>query len=415
MASLNFYLEKRKDKNGRIRNENVPILLYFSFDGQRLQLNTGEKINLSQWDPGKQRVSESLPGSKQINACLELLADEVVQTYREARAAGIKPGPEYLRSNIRSRPRPTNRSFFEILIRFINSNSENWSIHTFRKVKTNYNHLREFESKTGYRIDFNRINEDFYERYVRFFTDKGHSNATVYKNIMVLKWFLNWATRNGYNKQSYYRDYQFPWEHNHKADPVDYYLEWDEIMKLYEAAIEDENTQHARNIFCFLCFTGLKYSDLRSVSKNHVTEKGIKLLHRKTGASVPLNRFASEIITRYREKSTGSQIFPEMHIVTLNRLIKKAGRSAGLTGPFRLTMENENEKLVKEVPKYQILSTKVARNSFIVHSLQLGIPMQVIMQITGLKTLSGVNKFIHSTVPELEKEIVKFNQLAPSD
>ncbi|MBL7112872.1 MAG: site-specific integrase [Bacteroidales bacterium] len=415
MASLNIYLEKRRDKEGRIRTKNVPVLLYFSFDGQRLQLNTGEKINFDQWDYEKQRVGESIPGSKQVNACLELLADEVIQTYREAKAAGIKPGPEYLRQNLKARSRRTGHPFFEILMKFINSKSEKWSIHTFRKIKTNYNHLREFETKTGYTLDFNRINQDFYEKYINFFLDKGNSNATVYKNLMILKWFLNWATRKGYNKQTFYREYQFPWEHDYKADAVDYYLEWDEIMKLYHASVPDENSDHARNIFCFLCFTGLKYTDLRSIRANLITEKGIRLMHRKADAFVPFNKFSSEIITKYQQEGAGNQIFPNMHIVTLNRLIKQVGKKAGLTGPFHLTLENENEKLAKEVPKYQILSTKVARNSFIVHALQLGIPIQVIMQITALKTLSGVNKFIQSTATELEKEIVKFDGLVYSD
>jgi len=409
MASLNFYLEKRRDKEGRIRTENVPVLLYFSFDGKRLQVNTGEKINFDQWDIEKQRVGVSVPGSQQVNACLELLADEVIQIYREARAVGIQPGPEYLRKNLKARPRRTSHSFFEILMRFINSNSEKWSIHTFRKIKTNYNHLREFETQTGYRIDFNRINQDFYERYIQFFLDKGHTNATVYKNLMVLKWFLNWATRKGYNKQTFYRDYQFPWEHSYKADPVDYYLEWDEIMKLYHASIPDENSDHARNIFCFLCFTGLKYSDLRSITTNMITEKGIRLLHRRSDAFIPFNKFSSEIISKYQQESSGSQIFPVMHIVTFNRLIKQVGKTAGLTIPFQLTLKNENEKQAKEVPKYQVLSTKVARNSFIVNSLQLGIPIQVIIQITGLKTLTGISKFIQSTAIELEQEIAKFD------
>ena len=228
---------------------------------------------------------------------------------------------------------------------------------------------------------------------------------------MVLKWFLNWATRKGYNKQTFYREYQFPWEHGYKADPVDYYLEWDEIMKIYHASVPDENSNHARNIFCFLCFTGLKYSDLRSISTNMITEKGIRLMHRRSNAFIPFNRFSSEIISKYQQESSGNQIFPVMHIVTFNRLIKQVGKKAGLTIPFHLTLENENEKQAKEVPKYQVLSTKVARNSFIVHSLQLGIPIQVIIQITGLKTLTGINKFIQSTTLELEKEISKFDVL----
>ena len=140
-----------------------------------------------------------------------------------------------------------------------------------------------------------------------------------------------------------------------------------------------------------------------------ITEKGIRLMHRRSDAFIPFNKFSSEIISKYQQESSGSLIFPVMHIVTFNRLIKQVGKTAGLTIPFQLTLENENEKHAKEVPKYQVLSTKVARNSFIVHSLQLGIPIQVIIQITGLKTLTGISKFIQSTAMELEQEIAKFD------
>lgn len=85
MGSVRFYLEKRKDENGRTRTKQVPVLLYFSFESKRLQLNTGERIDAADWDFDEPRMLTTARGSKAMNKCLQALADEVVGIFLEAR------------------------------------------------------------------------------------------------------------------------------------------------------------------------------------------------------------------------------------------------------------------------------------------------------------------------------------------
>ena len=101
MASIKLYIEKRRDEHGRIRTGNVPILLYFSFDAKRLQLNTGERVNAGDWDSEQQLVRPGTQGSKQLNRYLRSLGDEIMAIYREARAMGIQPGTNYLREKLK--------------------------------------------------------------------------------------------------------------------------------------------------------------------------------------------------------------------------------------------------------------------------------------------------------------------------
>ena len=70
MASVRFYLEKRRDANGHIRRTRVPILAYFSFEGKRLQLTTGERIDFSDWDFQEQQAMPDSRGGKQLNLYL---------------------------------------------------------------------------------------------------------------------------------------------------------------------------------------------------------------------------------------------------------------------------------------------------------------------------------------------------------
>ena len=402
MASVNFYLEKRRDQKGRLRTWNVAVLLYFSYDGRRLQLHTGEKTDFEKWDFKRKKIREEVASSEQINAYLDSMAMEVMNLYREARKLGIKPGNDYFRENLRKRKTHSGGDFFNVYMKFIEKKNENWSIHTFRKIKTNYRHLRDFSDKSGYMIDFDRINEDFFRKYIDFFHHKGHTNATILKNINVLKWFLNWSTQKGYNKNLHYRQFRFPWNSSFKADPADQYLEWEELMGVYRAEITEQRLSDARDMFCFMCFTGLKYAHLRPMGVSYGIQSHIQLLSSQgnenhTGT---FYQYAQEILDRYKESSSGNRILPEISNVEMNKRIKTVGRIAGINQPVRIQIIKGYEKLAREVPKYHLLSTKVARNTFIFNALRLGLPLQTIMRITGLKTFHSINKFYDFTKNE---------------
>ncbi|KPK82774.1 MAG: hypothetical protein AMS27_14025 [Bacteroides sp. SM23_62_1] len=395
MASVKFYLEKRRDQNGRIKTRNVPVLLYFSYDGRRLQLNTGEKTDFENWDFESQKIRKEVSFSEQVNAYLGSLAGEIMDLYREARKAGIKPGNSYFREQLKKKRTHSGVDFFDAFMKFIEKKNENWSIYTFRKIKTNYRHLRDFADNSGYVIDFNRINEDFYRKYIDYFHHKGHTNATILKNLNVLKWFLNWSTQKGYNKNTCYREFRFPWDSSYKAEPADQYLEWDELMSLYRAEIEEKYLYEARDVFCFMCFTGLKHTQVRFLNMNHNSPNDINLLQFQGngGLSLGFYQHAQEILGRYGENSTGHRNFPSISIVDMNKRIKAAGRVAGINRPVKIQIVKGHEKLVKEIPKYQLLSTKVARNTFIFHAFRAGLPLQSMMRLTGLKTLYSITKF----------------------
>jgi site-specific recombinase XerD len=394
MPSVNFYLEKRRDQYGRIKTRNVPVLMYFSYDGRRFQFNTGEKTDFEKWDFEMQKIREKVPFSEQINAYLNSLALGVMNLYREAKQTGIQPGNTYFRESLRNRKTHSGHKFFDAYIRFIEENNERWSIYTFRKIKTNYRHLRDFSENSGYQVDFDRINEDFYRKYADYFLKKGHSNSTILKNINILKWFLNWSTRKGYNRNMYYRDYRFPWEHSYKADPADLYLEWDELMALYHAELSEQLLSEVRDIFCFMCFTGLKHSQLRLLGMNIDIQNNINILQseNRKNPSVSFSKYIEEILNRYSRNIPGNKTFPDIRNAEMNRYIKDAGKIAGINRPVKIQIYKGLEKLAREVPKYKLFSTRVARNTFIYHSLRLDIPLQHILNMTGMKTLHGIRK-----------------------
>ena len=83
--------------------------------------------------------------------------------------------------------------------------STNWSTSTYRKVRTIYKHLRQFEDKTGYRLAFSSLNITFLHKFKAFYEEKGNRLSTTYKAVNIIVWFMNWATENGYNVNQEYR------------------------------------------------------------------------------------------------------------------------------------------------------------------------------------------------------------------
>ena len=416
MSSNKFYLERRRDEHGRIMSRNVPILLYFSFEGKRLQLNTGERINAGDWDREKQAVRTEVPGSKQLNRYLQSLGEEVKAVYREARAAGIRPGTSYLREQLKTRRRKDNVDFFNILMRFIEENNSHWSIYTFRQIRTMYNHLRRFSDTEQMVIEFNRIDADFIDRYARYFRIKyDHSNSTILKNINILKWFLNWAGDKGYNKSTAYRDYEFSWEVKPRLKDSDLVLDWEELMKISRFELFSvENLKVVRDIFCFMCFSGLKLSRVSQLKEAHVYGDHLRLPG--TGVDgcrvVPMNEYAAGILKAYSGNAyPGGTCFPFYHTPYFNQLVKKMAKEAGINRFVTLEIHSGPEKGSRQVPKYQILSSKVAVNTFLFNGLRLGITADVLAYVTDRKTLAGIERIRPLLENAAFGDIRKFNSL----
>lgn len=415
MASVRFYLEKRKDENGRTRTKQVPILLYFSFDGKRLQLNTGERINFSDWDFRAQRVLAPARGSQAMNRYLQSLADEVMGIYLEARTIGLNPGIDYLRKQIKYNRRKENIGFFDVYMLFIDENHHRWSIHTFRKIRTTYNHLRKFAETEQIEIELSRIDRNFLEQYIRFFRIKySHSNNTISKNLDVLKWFLNWATTRGYNKSLLYKEFQLEWIRKPRLNQSDLVLDWEELTRIWQFEPLSPQLTEVRDIFCFMCFSGLKLSRIYQLKSSNVYPDYINLQGNGKFQSynLPLNERAYGIISRYIDKEgPDGNCFPYYRHPDFNRYLKRLAKDAGINRFVNVSFYSGTEKGSRQVPKCEVISSKVAINTFLFNGLKLGISAEVLSFLTEKKTFASVDRIRPVLENAAYDDIRKFDKL----
>lgn len=213
---------------------------------------------------------------------------------------------------------------------------------------------------------------------------KGLVNPTIKKEIAVIKSFLRWASENGYceaprflSQRSYLKN----------AKNVVIFLDWDELMSVYDFNFGDKHyLAQVRDVFCFCCFTSLRYSDVNNLKRSDVTENHIRVTTVKTDDTliIELNKYAKAILAKYEDLDfPNDRALPVISNQKMNTYLKKMGEVCGLNSTIRISTYKGVQRIDKEYKKYELLTTHAGRRTFICNALMLGIPPNVVMKWTG--------------------------------
>lgn len=384
-----FYIEKRKDTTGKLISTGCPVFMSVTFGGERIIIGTGVKVDMNGWDPDLQKVHTSYLGFRNLNNALESLQKIAVKTMEALNQSGNEVSSAGFRHLFQQLKPRKSSGFFDLFYQFMESNSSSWSSSTYRKVRTLYNLLREFEDQTGYSISFQNLNAQFLERYVKFCSEKGYKQSTIYKTVNNLVWFLNWSTQNGYNVFREYKQFYKLMDSPKQNSQMPLFLSWDELMRLKEYTTVNRKMERVRDLFCFMCFAGLRFTELQNLKKEDM--KPGEVVVRKPGGGVrfiPMNKYAEPIHKKYENKFyLNNTAFPSMSIITMNKYLRLIGEDLGLTN-------------------YKSLTAGIAVNTFIRNALEMDVPVEIIAWFTGVQNDSRVRKIKSDLAAE---EMKKFS------
>jgi len=399
-----FYIERRRDKAGNLQVKKRPVFMSVSFQGNRIMIGTGVNIDLHGWDPDLQMVKIGYPGSESLNIWLKTLRNTAEKVWASLQGSNEAVSQEDFRNLFLNLKPKFSSGFFDVFYLFMEEGGKRWSVSTHKKVRTIYKHLREFEGYSGFRIAFTNLDEVFLDKFISFYSDRGYSPATTLKAVNNIVWFMNWATDQGYNISRDYRKFykSLPSERIKPGDPV--FLKWDELMEIRNFPTENRRMERARDLFCFSCFTGVRFSELQRLRKEDVGLDEIVI--RKKGDNfrkLPSNKYSRGIYQAYENKYyRDNAAFPVMSIVTLNKYLRIIGKEAGLTRGIFSAADK-----VLSVPLYERLTAGIAVNTFIANALELDIPVEVISNFTGIRQDRRISRIKAELVKE---EIKKFDR-----
>ncbi|MBI4929433.1 MAG: site-specific integrase [Bacteroidetes bacterium] len=389
MAKVNFYLKDKKAKTETL------VYLFFSYNNERLKYSTGEKIHPKNWNFDNQRVKKSFSGSLEMNNLFDRIGEGVQKIHRVAITENHNLTNEYLKGKLDKQINPDRnlpKDFFDFLSEFIEVNKVSKTHRTIQKYKTLENHLKDFQTKKNFKLSFEKIDARFYEQLTAYFIgDLKLLNNSSAKYIKTLKTFLHWATERGYNANLSFVKFK---AQERDADII--YLTEEELLRLYNFDLSKKTAQeNVRDVFCFGCFTGLRYSDIIRVKKEHIKGDELHFISEKTTDRliIPLSNYAKAILKKHKYS------LPVVSNQKTNEHLKEIGKLEGIEidEPIVLTKFRGVEEIQIRKPKHEFLSSHTARRTFVTLSLEKGMRPETVMSITGHKEYATFKKYIKIT------------------
>jgi integrase len=271
--------------------------------------------------------------------------------------------------------------------------------------------LLAFEQHRGKPITFECIDFNFYESFVDYLTYehiqrrrkvliKGLKTSTVGKTIKQLRIFLKNRMRKKIIAPIDLEDFKILDE---EADAI--YLSKQEISRIYEADLStNERLMKYRNLLVLGCLTGLRFSDFSQLKPEDMRNE---MLYKKQSKSdgwvvIPLRKEAREILTDQFKNG-----IPRISNPEFNKYIKEVGKMAGIDNPVKFSHKKGNRDIVEVKPKYEWITSHTCRRSFCTNEFLAGTPVELIMKISGHKSVKDFYKYIKVTPEQAALQIDK--------
>jgi integrase len=394
MATINFYLKEPKAATA------TPIYLQIHSHGKKSKWYFNLLIEPRNWNFKKQETKGAV-NSPELNEVLRNYKDAALKlaTNRtDVQAIKTELNKMFVQSNEPEPERAINDiytfkdTYFKILPHQKGQKKgEKVTQSTINTYKQSFEIYRQFSEHTGTSLEFQNIDFDFFIAFVEYLeTVRKFRANTVSKHVSRLKTFLNVATELGHNTYSAYRSKHF---NAPKETANNIYLSENELQTMFELDLSNKPyLDRVRDMFLIGAYTGLRFSDFSTLQRANFRTIGndrvIDIQTTKTGAivTIPILPIAGKIFDKYTEnrklqlpKTITNQKFNE-YLKELGKLIPE------LKEPFALKRKIGGISTVSNVLKWQLLTTHTARRSFATNMYILGVPVSIIMAITGHKT-----------------------------
>lgn len=332
-------------------------------DGRRDVLPLNVYVPPDRWDKTAQKVINHEHQSD-LNLLIRAKAsqlNEIMLRYRMMERALPR---EKLREEFLN---PTSRhDFYEFFERELQKRKPFMSAATFGIHSTALKKLRAFKPS----LRFSDLTKDFLSQFELFLKRKLHKVNTIHKYMKTLKVYVRLAVREKLLTDYPFEGYRLKTEQTDRT-----YLDERELQRLvsyFRNAYCPAPHQRVLRYFLFSCVTGLRISDVRTVTHENIVGQELVFQPKKNASKIirlPLEEFARELIMRKPGK-----LFDTISGQKTNVMLQKIGT--------RL-----------EIKKH--LTFHVARHTFATLMLRKGGAVQVVQNLLGHSKIQTTMVYVH--------------------
>ena len=228
------------------------------------------------------------------------------------------------------------RTFIENFAKRVGVNRTEGSLRSYRNA---YKHVERFllEKYNLSDIPFSALNRSFIDDYdLHLRTDCHLAPGTIINLTVQLKIIVGEAIADGIITVYPFAGYE-PVRPKQKKR----YLTAEELQRIMTTPLHKSHLYLTRDMFLFSCYTGIPYSDMKNLSKEHLSlaDDGtwwIRSSRKKTGIEfeIPLLDLPLHIIEKYRDTAPDGRLFPMYCNSMMNLYLKDIARLCQIDCPL---------------------------------------------------------------------------------
>ncbi|MDE6335266.1 MAG: site-specific integrase, partial [Muribaculaceae bacterium] len=343
MKTLKFNLRFFLKPNNR-------VFLRIRWNGGKNETSTALNVfaNPSKWDAEKQRArintTHEIQGktysarliNREIDGAIDIISsffafcekENIIPTLSQVKEELTKLNPTPNDSTTSPKEIPPMKDLFESFKSELRK-EKNWSDRThcpYQQIWTQLTTLQKMRNG----IPFSKMDKRFMTDFKSWLLGMEYKNSTISRRFRCLKTIFTWLKEQGYEVC----DDIFSYKSNLSVPLKNViYLLHEEVQRFecYNFPSNKNYLAKARDLFCFMCYTSLRYSDLKNLKRAFITNDCIDMYAQKTKGKlkIPLVNGAKRIMQKYKE-NPGENVFPVPSSQKLNEYIREAAKIAGL-------------------------------------------------------------------------------------
>lgn len=377
------------------------LYIRYNYDRRkRTLIPTGYSIRPEFWNPRKKWIRRICPDYEEINAALIKILSKLGSILTYAKDNGIDPTVEFvlleLEKNREYELRSSRVDVFEALERYMYEKASSVSKDQIKDYRTLRKHLINFKKYSSQPITFRNLNLTFYNEFMDYLSYKaekpdgtiGLLTNSAGKIIRLLKGFVNYQVTKGIVPPVDLKNFKVVEEETYAI-----YLSEKELATIYALDLsDDKQLEEIRDVFITGCYTGLRYSDLSTLSPEHMDldNENINLKQRKVHKAVviPMIDYVPGILKKYNYN------LPKFPSYLFNDRVKELGRRANLKQKIEIVRKRGMNREKKVLEKWEMISSHTCRRSFCTNMYLSGFPAEELMRISGHKSPAAFMRYI---------------------
>lgn len=398
MAHVKFYMRTYKDDAPK------KLGLYLSFDSiSYKRFTTNIHVRPSDWDKRNARLKTTCIQRRVIQPKLDELLVTIENELENMNGSSFYSICSRVSSLVKPGASKTiSGSIIQVYDKFLSLTKI--APNTIKKHKATKDRLERFY---GSKMRIEQLNPINFEEWKQGLFNEGLVDDTVAKHVKNLRRVLSWSFNMEIHDNKIFQKPFFTISLQSKSDQVSLSLH---DVELLTNLTVNQFQEKVRDLFLIMLYTGQRWSEVANFRKqdfdgNVWNVRPKKTQNRMTDISIPMVGWianAKPLIEKY------SGDLPKLTEQYFNREIKEICLTAGIDERVRLQRFYSGNAEFIECMKFEKVSAHTARRSFVtIMANELGLPLNLIMEITGHKSLRTLQKYLQPNTTQLIKALEK--------